>query len=218
MREKNVRNRALLCDADGTLLESKSWILGAVYFTAKHFNFPVSPDELNSDLLQGLPLTDVYHKYAPHIDLKECIKIHHRHQMESIESIVPFPDVVDTIRELDLHGVKLAIVTTRKIRAPLIVTLKRWNIDSLFGAVICLEDVNRPKPDPEGALLAMRMLKANTENTFFVGDVPTDIQTGKNAGVKTIGALYGFTGEKLREAKADWYIQNFSEIKNIILL
>lgn len=217
IEKQSKSNHTLLCDADGTLLQSKSWIMDAVYHTAEYFGLTVSPDELYVDLLKGLPLSDVYRKYAPHIDYVECIKIHHRHQMENMDSITLFPGVADTIQKLDARRVRLGIVTTRKFRSPLLATLKRWDIDAFFGAVICLEDVARAKPDPEGTLLAMRMLHADPAHTFFIGDVPTDIQTGKNAGIKTIGALYGFAGERLLVAEADWYIYNFSAVFDIVV-
>ena len=52
---------------------------------------------------------------------------------------------------------------------------------------------------------------------LYVGDTATDMQTALRAGVTSIGVLWGFRDEiELRENKADYIINNPSEILEII--
>ena len=52
---------------------------------------------------------------------------------------------------------------------------------------------------------------------LYVGDTATDMQTALRAGVTSIGVLWGFRDEKeLKENKADYIINNPSEILEII--
>ena len=69
------------------------------------------------------------------------------------------------------------------------------------------------KPDPAGAIYAAKILGIPTENTIFVGDSAGDIQTGRRAGMKTIGVTWGFRSEEeLRANKADKIVHSPEEI------
>ena len=55
------------------------------------------------------------------------------------------------------------------------------------------------------------------DETMMVGDMAVDMVMGKNAGIISCGVTYG-NGKKLEleEAGADYIIQNFSDLKDII--
>ena len=53
----------------------------------------------------------------------------------------------------------------------------------------------------------------------MVGDGANDIMVGKNAGITTIGVLYGYSSqEKLNELEPDYQAKTPKEIVNIINL
>jgi len=61
-----------------------------------------------------------------------------------------------------------------------------------------------------------RLLNITTDEVIFVGDTNVDIRTGKNAGVRTIGVLWGFRGRaEIEEAGADYIVNSAEEILNI---
>ena len=69
------------------------------------------------------------------------------------------------------------------------------------------------KPRPKAALEIVKMMGLHTEETIYVGDSGTDIQTGKNAGMATAGVLWGFRGlAELRDNGADYIIRAPQEI------
>jgi len=72
------------------------------------------------------------------------------------------------------------------------------------------------KPHPEPILKALRILGVTAEEAVMVGDTRADIAAGKNAGVRTVAALYGFGGEKLLDHKPDFAIRNLKEFANRI--
>jgi len=51
------------------------------------------------------------------------------------------------------------------------------------------------KPNPEGLLLAANILNVNLNDTIYVGDDERDIIAGKNAGMKTVAADFGFVNK-----------------------
>ena len=74
------------------------------------------------------------------------------------------------------------------------------------------------KPDPAGLLAMMKELRAEPGETLFVGDSPTDIQTGHNAGLKTCGVTWGFRSRAvLEEAGADRLADTMAELEAAVL-
>lgn len=215
-----TKKQVLLCDADGTILDSEKYLIDATNFTVHYFGAEVSQDKIRAALMQCMPLRDFYGKVLPHIDVERCVEVHITRQRETFRKMVePFNGVHDTLRILEGAGVKFGIVTSRRFNEPLLTTLRAYNLDKFFMAIISASDVKNAKPDPEGISLAMKMLgvdEGDKGSVFIVGDAVADMQAGKNAGIKTIGALYGFAGEELRKERADEYIYSFTEILDIV--
>lgn len=72
------------------------------------------------------------------------------------------------------------------------------------------------KPAPDAVYDIMSILGATKDKTIFVGDTKVDIETGKNAGLFSIGVLWGFRDEaELSKAGADVIIDNPADIIRI---
>jgi HAD superfamily hydrolase (TIGR01509 family) len=52
-----------------------------------------------------------------------------------------------------------------------------------------MEDVERPKPDPIGVLMACAVLGEDPMNCVIIGDTPDDIKAGKAGGLHAWGVL-----------------------------
>ena len=68
-----------------------------------------------------------------------------------------------------------------------------------FGSLIDLavgeSAAVRKKPAPDAVLAVMRALSVSPAECVYVGDSDVDVETGRNAGVRTIGVLWGFRDE-----------------------
>ena len=87
----------------------------------------------------------------------------------------------------------------------------------LFGERFSMVVGNRPnvpvKPDPSGLQPILKELGLKAEECVYCGDSCVDIDTGKNAGMKTIGAAWGFRGGKeLEERGADAVTEQPNEL------
>jgi phosphoglycolate phosphatase len=71
------------------------------------------------------------------------------------------------------------------------------------------------KPDPTAALFIAHDLKRPPSEIFFVGDSDVDAQTGKNAGMPTIGVTWGYR-KITRETGFDFLVNTPEELLKII--
>lgn len=89
--------------------------------------------------------------------------------------------------------------------------------ENTFFCVFGAREAVPLKPDPAGVYEILKLINVRKEECLYIGDTATDIQTGKNAGLYTIGVLWGFRPFKeLQEAGADTIIEYPTEILKLI--
>ena len=73
------------------------------------------------------------------------------------------------------------------------------------------------KPDPAGVLRLLEEMLVTRDECLYVGDSEVDIQTGRNAGVRTISVTWGFrTREVLVAAGAGTIIDRPEELLRLV--
>jgi len=87
-----------------------------------------------------------------------------------------------TLDALRRRGMPMAVVSSRR-RGPLEWGLRAAGLRRYFAVVAGLEDVSRPKPDPEGLLLAARRLGVAPSGCVYVGDSEVDVEAAHRAGM-----------------------------------
>lgn len=183
--------RAVLYDFDGTLADSTELIMRCYRHTMGTHLGHVPPDE---DWLSGFGMTleTQLRRFARDEAESERMLDTYREYQNGIhdELLRPFPGAAETVAELDRRGYRLAIVTSKHRRATLR-GMELCGIVSHFDVIVTPEDVTDPKPHPEPVLFALEKLGVAAEEAIFIGDSPHDIASGKAAGTRTAGALWG---------------------------
>jgi HAD superfamily hydrolase (TIGR01509 family) len=83
-----------------------------------------------------------------------------------------------------LHrGVTPVLDELRRRGYPMEWGLAACGLRPYFAAVVGLEDVATPKPDPEGLLKAVRRLHVAPSRAVYVGDSEVDVEAGHRAGM-----------------------------------
>lgn len=123
----------------------------------------------------------------------------------------PYDGIIDMLKELKKAGCKTAIVSNK----PDVTTKKICN--ELFGDLIdiCRGQVEGCpiKPDPTAVLEVIEQLGAEKDNCVYFGDTITDMETGKNAGLYTVGVLWGFRDiDELKRGNPQKIVSHPSEI------
>lgn len=130
--------------------------------------------------------------------------------------VKPFDGMVEALEEIKKYGVKIAVLSNK----PHENTIKV--VETLFGKNFFdhiqgqQEGIPR-KPSPIGALHIAEVFHVKKEECLYFGDTNTDMQTGKAAGMKTVGVTWGFrTKEELEENHADFLIDAPKEIVSLL--
>jgi 2-phosphoglycolate phosphatase len=109
-----------------------------------------------------------------------------------------------------------------------IVTNKPWRytestllqLDLMAGAatVICPDHVSHPKPDPEAMFLACAEIATAPADCLYVGDHVRDIVAGRDAGMRTIAAGWGYIDEDedILGWQADWVVDQSQQLYSLL--
>lgn len=205
----------LLFDLDGTLIDTNDLIISSFLHTLGHYY----PEQYKrEDVLPfiGPTLLETFSS----IDkdrAQEMIEKYREHNLANHDLLVKeFEGVFDTIKTMHEKGYKLGIVTT-KMRHTVNMGLRLTKLDQFFDVVVCLDDVQHAKPDPEPIFKALSLLESSAEEAIMVGDNYHDILAGKNAGTKTAGVAWTVKGkEHLAEFHPDYMLEHMSDLFTII--
>lgn len=134
-------------------------------------------------------------------------------------NIIPEKHADDVLREVT-SKYKTGLITHAE-RSVIQEAFKKFKYLQNIDLIITQQDLQNAKPHPEGLNKAVKFLGLNPEETLYVGDLPHDIQAGKNAGIKTV-AVVNFKeaeyGKKflLQRFKPDYIINHVSELPTLI--
>ena len=114
---------------------------------------------------------------------------------------------------LDYFQTRRQAVVTNKPNPHARDLLRRLGIDRYFVHVIAGDDGYPKKPDPAAVFAMMDQERVTPAETVFIGDNPIDIETGRNAGVLTVGVAQGFSEvDDLAAASPDVLVHHCDEL------
>lgn len=202
---------AIIYDVDGTLLDTREWILQAFEHTAEHFGFEAEREILHPVI--GQSLESIYELLAPEIEYEKLHKKHEEFQTANIDMITAYDGAKEQLATY--KSKKQAIVTSRT--GNLEYTLEHGNIDGYYETVVKAGDVNNHKPHPQGLLLAMSTIGSEPSKTVYVGDGVVDMEAAKRAHMTAIGITHGFGKEEdLLRFGADHIVHSHHELTKLI--
>lgn len=205
----------ILFDLDGTLLDTNELIMQSfeklleTHYPGKYTRTEILP-------FLGPTLAETFNKMDPS-KTEAMIQEYREWNMANHDRLVAeFDGVTEVLSTLANHGIRMAIVSTKR-NDMVRMGLDLIGITQLFEVIIGLDDVQRPKPDPEPLLLAMDRLNASKEEVLMVGDNFHDIEGGKNAGVRTAAVAWSAKGpEFLSTFNPDYMLTHISDLYEIV--
>ncbi len=126
--------------------------------------------------------------------------------------VKPYDGILELLSVLKERGFLLA-VNSNKPQAQTEDVIKSVFGEDMFDVVVGQVDDRPRKPAPDGVQFILSKLGVTKEEAVYLGDTSIDMQTGKSAGVFTVGALWGFRDrEELEENHADAIIASPEEL------
>lgn len=207
--------KLIILDFDGTLADTQPLILRSLQGTIAELGLPSRTDAECASII-GLPLKECFVKLLDADDTlaERCCEVYRRlfDEYNHPGTVTLFPHVEETLHELHRRGLQLAICSSRA-RATLDHFVLSFGFEQLVQAVVSADDVPHGKPYPDPALRVLELTGCKAEEALMVGDASYDILMGRAAGCHTCGVTYGNqTAAQLRDAGADYLIDNFQEL------
>lgn len=130
--------------------------------------------------------------------------------------VTPYEGIPEMLKTLKDRGIHLAVLSNKPDRQTVKVVKEIFG-DNIFDYAQGQKDGIRRKPAPDGVWYLMEQMQVSKEECLYIGDSEVDAATGKNAGLKTIGVLWGFRDRKtLETAGADHLIERPEELLQFV--
>lgn len=208
---------ALLFDLDGTLIDSIQLILNAMRHAFADFaGRAPSDEEWRAGI--GRPLHTMLRQFAP--EDAEADRLHARYRAYQVENhdrlVQAYEGIVPMLQEFAAAGHPMALVTSK---ADWLAkhALVHVGLDALIPVVVGCDSCSNHKPHPEPVERALALLGGRPGNALFVGDSPHDVESGRAAGVRTVGVTWGaFTREEMTASGADVVIDRVDDLRAVV--
>ena len=123
----------------------------------------------------------------------------------------PYPGVIETLSRLRREGAVLGICTN-KPEAPTRLMLDALGLAPFFSGISAGDSCSARKPNPGHVRDALARIDADPSLTAMVGDSEHDVAAGRAAGLKTIVVTYGYAREPYETMGATRSIGRFDAL------
>ncbi len=205
-----------LFDFDGTLAYSEQAYRAAFLHSIERHTGVLPNDVEFSDYWNVTP-HDVLRRYGEEL-LEEMFESFEEHYYATHHNhLIAYDGIEDVLSALNKQGASVGIVSLKPRRAGDL-ELDIIGLRRLIGLAVWGDDVERPKPEPDGVFLAMADLGADPGSTLVIGDSPADIMMGRAAGTRTAAAMWGGSSrERLFAASPDLAFDAPSDMLSLLL-
>ncbi|MFK3938178.1 HAD family hydrolase [Alkalihalobacillus sp. NPDC078783] len=203
--------KTILFDFDGTLADTLPVCFKAFQDVFRSFDEVELTDE-DIVMMFGPSETGIIRNQLKHPDVEAAIERYYASYSEHHNKLVEKNgDIRALLEKLKTAGYQLGIITGKAQRS-LDLSLQALDMRSYFDVLISGDDVNKPKPDPEGIELALHQLGAQKESAIYLGDSDADLLAGQRAYVQT-GEVHWLPGyQPLLTVQGDQVFLNTAEL------
>ena len=210
----------LIFDLDGTLIDSRLDLAHSVNATRVHLGLPpLDNDRIVSYVGHGAPvlMRRSLGEAASEAEVQEALGLFLEHyRAHALECTTFYPGVREAIERLHQAGKRLAVLTNKPVE------ISRAIIEGL-GAGECFfriyggDSFEFKKPDATGIEALRKEAGVARDGAMMVGDSSVDIQTARNAGIRSCGVTWGLQPDSLADPAPDLLVDRMDELADWIL-
>lgn len=213
-------NSLFIFDLDGTLLDTLPTIGKSMNAVLKKHRYKTFPINFYKNIIG---------KSVPYF-IKECIspndvdgknikyltsKLFNEYAVHWVQS-KPFPYIDLFLREMNQKELKSAVFSNKPQDIVYLETtqlLQNWTFSEILGVS---QDIPN-KPDSKGVHYISEKSNVPLDNVYIIGDTTIDVETSKNANIKSIAVTWGYSEiETLENAKPDYLVSHPKELLQLI--
>lgn len=214
--------KLVIFDLDGTLLNTIADLAASTNFALSHYGFPTHKEE-EYKFFVGNGINKLFERALPEgqRDEENVMKIRSQfvpyYDAHNADLSKPYPGMNELLRELQEAGMKIA-VASNKYQAAAVKLVKQFFPDIDFAAILGQRDGVPSKPDPTIVNEISGLSGIGKKDIVYIGDSCVDMETGKNAGVRTVGVSWGFRPKAELETYNPDFIADDASMLNKYLL
>jgi len=194
---------AVLCDIDGTLVQS-NWLHAAAWKDAfAAMGIQVELEEVRRQIGKGGDeLVPVFVPWWRRSAVEEPLKAYRKFvfQQDYLQQVKPLPKVREFLLRLEGAGIRLSLASSAD-KDQLENYKKIALMEDLIEESSSADDAERSKPHPDIFEATLEKLGLPASKVLALGDTPYDAEAAGKAGISTIGVMTGgWSKEELLEA------------------
>jgi HAD superfamily hydrolase (TIGR01509 family) len=185
--------QAVLCDLDGTLLDSNAQHAEAWQKAFDHFGISTTFEHVLHQIGKGGDnLIPVFVPEPDRSRLQEPLEEYRKRlfRRDYLPHIKAFPSARDLLIKMKIAGMRIAIASSSNKD-----DLKKFkeiaNITDLVEEETSADDAKHSKPAPDIFHATLDRLKLPADRVLALGDTPWDVKAAEKAGVKTVAVTSG---------------------------
>ena len=208
--------KAVLCDIDGTLLQS-NWLHAAAWKDAlAAIGIDVPLEEVRRQIGKGGDqLIPVFVPWWKRLIVGKQLKENRESIFRDkyLVQVEPFPQARELLLHMKQSGIKVSLASSAK-QKELEHYKKLAQIEDLVEASTSADDASRSKPHPDIFQATLKQLGVDAQSTLALGDTPYDAEAAGKANVATVGVTTGGWTEK--ELLAAGCIEVYKDVADLL--
>ncbi len=187
--------KAVLFDFDYTLGDATEAIVAGFTHAFREMGHPIPGREAIRGTV-GLMLEDAYTELSGEAAPERQAQFR-RYFMEvgrpmQLAGVPLFPGAKELLLALREAGVPVGVISSKRTET-LAAILDKHGLAEILSVLTGGDQVEQPKPDPEGLLAAVKSLNLRPEEVLYCGDTVIDAETARRAGARFCPVLNGVT-------------------------
>lgn len=215
--------KLVIFDLDGTLIDSRLDLVHSVNAALRHIGHAELPEHVIASYVgDGAPVLIQRALGGEKIDeavvrkgLEFFLSYYREHKLDHTTVYPGVGQALGSIQKSTNGSPRKLAVLTNKPVIPSKAIVEALGLAPYFLQIYGGNSFPTKKPDPEGARKLLEETGVRPEQAVIVGDSHTDIETGHNAGLWTIGVTYGFAPHTLEDAAPDVVVDHPQELAQV---